>query len=378
MSNSSYAMSFSQRRALGGVLLVLLTLGLVALALAADSMLLAMIASAAETPKNERYTLTGAHVAIYNIAGELKVQAATGKAVEVEVTRDGSDAGQLAIKTGPIGEKQTLRVIYPSDRIVYPKMGHGSRTDLHIRDDGTFNDGGNDWADRTTVSGSGSGLEAHADLLVKVPAGQTIDFNWAVGTVSLTNVDGHIKVDVGSADITATGTRGVLSLDTGSGDLRLSKIAGDVTCDTGSGDVELSAVNCDRFKADTGSGDIEGTDLVADDVNLDTGSGDIRVGSVKSGHVSLDTGSGSVDIGLAADIEKLAVDTGSGDITVRVPKGLGAEVTIESSSGDINTDLPLELIHHGSDNLRGRLGDGRGSMHLETGSGSVRLMAAKQ
>ena len=377
MSNPSISIPFAHRRALGGVLLVLLTLGLVALALAADSMLLAMIASAAEAPKTERYTLSGPKVAIYNLAGELRVQPATGKAVEIEVARGGDDAGQLQVKTGPIDDKQTLRVIYPGDRVVYPAMGHGSRTDVHVRDDGTFNGGKDDWANRVTVSGSGSGVEAHADLTVRVPQGQQIVLNWVVGKVSLSNVDGKIKVDVASSDITATGTKGELSLDTGSGDLHLTKVSGDVRCDTGSGDVELSAVKCGQLKADTGSGNIEGSDVAADEMRLDTGSGDIRIAQVRTPDASLDTGSGSVDFGLLSDIERLAVDTGSGDITVRVPKSVGADVSIESSSGGIDTDLPLELMHHSSDGLRGRIGDGKGKIHLETGSGSVRLMASK-
>lgn len=377
MSNPSLSIPFAHRRAIGGVLLVLLTLGLVALALAADSMLLAMIASAAEAPKPERYTVSGTKVAIYNLAGELRVQPATGKSVEVELTRGGDDAGKLEVKTGPIGDKQTLRVIYPGDRVVYPPMGHGSRTDVHVRDDGTFNEGRDDWSDRTTISGSGSGLEAHADLTVRVPQGQEIVLNWAVGQVSVSNANGKIKVSVNSSDITATGTKGQLTLETGSGDLRLTKVSGDVLCDTGSGDIELSAVTCSRLKGDTGSGNIEGSDITSDDVHLDTGSGDIRIAQVRAREASLDTGSGSVDFGLVSDIDRLAVDTGSGDITVRVPKTLSADVSIESSSGGIDTDLPLELMHHGSDNLRGRLRDGKGTIHLETGSGSVRLMASK-
>jgi hypothetical protein len=90
MSNPSMTLAVTHRRALGGVLLLLLTLGLVAMALAADSMLLAMIASAAEAPaKGDHYTLSGTRVGVYNLAGQLRVEPATGKTVEVDVARSG-------------------------------------------------------------------------------------------------------------------------------------------------------------------------------------------------------------------------------------------------------------------------------------------------
>src|SRR5260221_2823754 len=36
--------------------------------------------------------------------------------------------------------RETLRVIYPDDEIVYRELGRGSNTTLRVRDDGTFND----------------------------------------------------------------------------------------------------------------------------------------------------------------------------------------------------------------------------------------------
>jgi DUF4097 and DUF4098 domain-containing protein YvlB len=151
---------------------------------------------------------------------------------------------------------------------------------------------------------------------------------WAVGSISLSNVDSRIKV-TSLLRHHRDGHARPLSLETGSGNIKLTKASGDVVCDTGSGDVELSAVNCGDLKADTGSGNIVGSDITAEDFHLDTGSGDIRISSVHTSRASLDTGSGSVDLGLATDIESLAVDTGSGNITVRVPSSLGADVSLE-------------------------------------------------
>src|SRR4029079_3231095 len=78
---------------------------------------------------------------------------------------------KLQVETGPISGRETLRVIYPSDRIVYPVLGRHSQSQLSESDDGTFNGHDGRGARDVRISGDGSGLEASADLRVLVPAG---------------------------------------------------------------------------------------------------------------------------------------------------------------------------------------------------------------
>jgi len=96
--------------------------------------------------------------------------------------------------------------------------------------------------------------------------------------------------------------------------------------------------------------------------------------AVTSSVVSVDTGSGSVDVGLLTDVESLDVDTGSGSVTVRAPADLGARVEIETGSGGIDLDFPVEVRSVRRDRLSGTIGDGRGSIVIDTGSGSIRLV----
>ena len=76
--------------------------------------------------QTERRTLSGDAVAIYNIAGRLRVESGSGSAVTVEITRGGRDARELRVEQGTIGDREALRVIYPSDRVVYPELERGS------------------------------------------------------------------------------------------------------------------------------------------------------------------------------------------------------------------------------------------------------------
>ena len=388
MSNPTSHLQSGGQRALSGVLAALLVLGLLMLALAADSMLNTMIASAATAPAattgnggGEHFQLSGDHVSLYNLAGEVVLEAGRGSAVEVTLARGGRDAAQLQIQTGAIGGRQTLRVRYPSDHIIYPAIGFGSNCELHVRDDGTFGDSGSkhafDMGRRMKISGSGSGTEAHANLRIAVPAGRTVDVYLGAGTITASNVDGTIRLETASGDVESTNMKGSLVVDTGSGGVGVSGMVGALSIDTGSGDVTVSKASGGDLLVDTGSGSITGTDLSVADLNCDTGSGDIRLRGVKASSLHLDVGSGSVDVGLVADTGDLMVDTGSGNVTLRVPQGFGGDLSIETGSGDIETEMPITVTRHSSDALRGTIGDGRGQVVVETGSGNVQILAAK-
>ena len=341
--------------------------------------LLAPVVSIAQQP--ERRTVPGDHVAIYNLAGIVQVERGSGADVTVELMRGGRDASKLSVATGSLRGRETLRVIYPDDEIAYRELGHGSTT-LHVRDDGTFNDResrhGFDDGRRVQISGSGGGLEAHADLKIAIPAGKRVDVYLAVGRVSVSNVAGDLRVDVASADVTADHVKGSLTVDTGSGDIHLTDAEGDVSLDTGSGNVTVNGMTGDELKLDTGSGDVSADRVAADVLKIDTGSGAVTASSIRSKDVNIDTGSGGVQLDLLSDLASLYVDTGSGDVTVRIPAAFGAMVDIETSSGDIDLqDVVMKTTRLEEDHVVGEIGDGKGRVKIETGSGGVRIVRTR-
>ena len=190
--------------------------------------------------QTEQRTLSGERVAVYNLVGKLRVQPATGNQVVVDITRGGADARELKIETGDVRGANSLRIVYPADRIIYRGDRWGnSRTQLHVNSDGTFGDGsGRDWGiwgrGNVEIRSSGSGMDAYADVTVSVPKGQRIELHLGVGEASVANVDGDIFVDVSAARVDAQHTRGRLNLDTGSGSVTVSDAQGEVTLDTGS------------------------------------------------------------------------------------------------------------------------------------------------
>ncbi len=345
--------------------------------------LLTLVPGALAAQQLERYTLEGDDVAIYNLAGALTVEPGTGS-VAVELTRSGPDAARLQIGRGELHGRETLRVIYPSQDVAYAGLESGSNTTLKVREDGTFGDGDHDHdkdedRDRpdgrtVRISRDRGDLRAHADLKVRVPAGSRVELHLAVGKVSVANVDGEILIDSHSAPVTATGSRGSLSVDVGSGNVHVTGAEGSLSVDTGSGPVEVTGFRGEELSVDTGSGEVSGSQLSARSIHIETGSGDIELTGVTCPEVALETGSGNIATDVRGPVRDLALETGSGDISVQAPATLAGEVEIETASGEIETDFPIQVTRHARDHVVGRIGDGVGRVAIETGSGDVRLL----
>lgn len=336
---------------------------------------LALLVLPSALPQGEQYDLSGNEVAVYNLAGEIRLEAGSGSAVTVEVRRGGSDAGQLQVETGQIGDAQTLRVIYPDDRVVYPGSSGHSQTTVRVRDDGTFGDGG-EWRDgrhRIEIRSDGSGLEAYADMTIRIPRGQRFALYHAAGEVTASNIDGRILIDTHASPVTVDGARGTLSVDVGSGSIEVSDVEGDVDLDTGSGGVRATNVRGDELNIDTGSGSVVVRDATVRSLNVDTGSGGVDVLSSSAQHVMIDTGSGGVDATLLSNPDDIEIDTGSGSVTVGLPADYGGRVDIETSSGAIDLDFPVEVRHFERNEVSGTIGNGNGRLAIDTGSGSVRI-----
>jgi DUF4097 and DUF4098 domain-containing protein YvlB len=325
--------------------------------------------------QTETRTVKGATVAIYNLAGRMRAVAGTGDAVTVEITRAGADASRLRVETGALRGRETLRIVYPGDRVVYPESR--SRTSINVRGDGTFSDGS--WQDvgdrdRVDIRNYGPGLEAHADLVVRVPKGQKIELFLAVGRAEVTNVEGDLLLDVGAAEVDVSGTKGTLTLDTGSGRVAVRDVTGDLNIDTGSGGLSLDRIKGDVLRLDSGSGGVQGSDIEVREFNADVGSGGLRFYRVKASDVTAETGSGGVQLEFLSDLTRLTVETGSGGVTIRAPATLSAEIEAETGSGGFQTDFEITTRRVSRNHVVGRIGDGKARVRLEAGSGSIRLL----
>ena len=333
------------------------------------------------TAQEEVVRLSGQSVALYNLAGKVTITAGTGSDVAITIHRKGAAADQLDVRAGSVdthrrdwGTLEALRIVYPSEDVLYDGMN--GQTQIRVREDGTFWGGGR--GDRggrkIEISDRGNGLDASADLEVSVPAGKRLLVALAAGMIEASNVDGDLYLDTGSGSIQVTETTGVLNLDTGSGDVSVDGADGDVSIDTGSGNVDVSSVRGSALNVDTGSGSVTVDGIETPEISVDTGSGDVTILGARTGEVSVDTGSGDVRVVTVSGNASFSVDTGSGNVTIAVPDGYAGNISFETSSGIMNTALPIDLTRKEEDEIQGRIGGGGSArIDVESGSGDIRL-----
>jgi lia operon protein LiaG len=325
----------------------------------------------------ERFSLDGRTAAVYNLVGRMRVERGQGDKVVVEVTRAGADAGRLTIETGDVRGRSALRVRYPEAVILYEQSNNRGRSTFSVDDDGTFGD--NDRGDRgdrrrIEVRSYGSGLDAHADLRVLMPNGARLFVRNGVGETTIDNVDGTLDVSSAAGHVSASHVRGALTIDNGSGGSELSDVTGDVNLDSGSGGSTLDGIRGGTLHMDVGSGSLRGRAIEMREIVADVGSGGVRLAGVKTQKLHLETGSGGSDVEFLAPVDDVHIEAGSGGVTLRLPSALNATLDIETGSGGIDTDFEVKVSRMERRALRGTVGDGRGRIRIESGSGNVRLL----
>jgi DUF4097 and DUF4098 domain-containing protein YvlB len=231
-------------------------------------------------------------------------------------------------------------------------MGARARSTVYVRRNGRL--GGGMSSRRVEVAGAGAGTRAWADVRVIVPAGRSAEVHQSVGRVGVAGVNGRVQVFAHSADIDVRNTRG------------------DLTVDTQNGAVTLTNVQGTQVDAASRNGSIRGTGIRAEGLEALVGNGTITLAGVAVEEATMRTGRGDVVLGLTGDAD-LEIGTGAGAVTVTIPRTFGAQLEIESGNGAITVDGPVSNRRATRGTFQGRVGDGRGMLEIETGSGAVRI-----
>ena len=172
------------------------------------------------------------------------------------------------------------------------------------------------------------------DYEIEAPAGAFLDAGTGSGDVSDDGVGINARLHTGSGKVHATGLRGSFTLETGSGSIYAEQVGdGDVKAQTGSGTIELRNLH-GALRAGTGSGGIKAT-------------------GTPTGPWRLHTGSGSVELWTGSSALTLDASTGSGSV---------------HSDREIATQGTLGKHH-----VTGKIGGGGTEVHVETGSGNIRI-----
>lgn len=213
-----------------------------------------------------------------------------------------------------------------------------------------------------------------------------IEIDWVSGKIQIipTEID-HIRVNETAAH---ANTEAMLCRKDGD-TLKISFCKGELASLKGIGTKDLTIQvpkgwSCRKLEIDAASPKISVQGLTADEVDLDTAGGESRFDSCTLGKLDADTASGNLYLtGTLKNLEydsasgsveaeldnvpsKISMDTASGSLSLKLPKGAGFAVALDSLSGKLDSDFPTTL-----DGGRYLCGDGACKIEMESMSGSV-------
>lgn len=239
-----------------------------------------------------------------------------------------------------------------------------------------------------TSSGSiqAEGIEGPLDLDTsygsidcKSIAGPTTLLRSSSGSITATDLKGEAKMVTSYGSITCDTFSGTnLDLKTASGKIAISHASfRDCLATTSYGSLTCNHLKGDSIKLRSSSGGLDLTALDAPTLDLSTSYGNIKAQEITTAKLVADSGSGSVNLvctpATSADLAA-EVKSSYGGIDFTAPPGFRGQVELNTAYGSIRTALPVMVSGEISKKrVSGKIGEGRGLLRLQTGSGSISL-----
>jgi DUF4097 and DUF4098 domain-containing protein YvlB len=196
---------------------------------------------------------------------------------------------------------------------------------------------------------------------VTVPVGTRLTASSWSGGITVRAVRGDVEVHAQSGDVDVRDAGDRLDIETLSGDVSIAGVKGETHVQTVSGSLQLSGAR-GNVEIETVSGDIDLRDIIAKQLRTHTTSGDISFQ------------------GAILDAGRYEFNTHSGEIGLNLPADIGAELSVSTYNGGIESDFPIILSPgvHGigaaqSKKLNFTVGRGTARIIAETFSGDITL-----
>ncbi len=210
-------------------------------------------------------------------------------------------------------------------------------------------------------------------------AGPTILLHSNSGSITVADFKGEAKMVTSFGSITCNTFSGTtLDVKTDSGRIMIS----DATCRTCLAVTSYGSLACHHVKGDTvklrsGSGSLDLAAVEAPALDISTSFGDIKAREITTAKLTAGSGSGRIDIvctpATPADLTA-EVKSSFGSIDFTAPPGFLGQVDLRTDFGAIHTALPVTVSGNlDKKKVVGTVGEGKGLLRLQTGSGSISL-----
>jgi DUF4097 and DUF4098 domain-containing protein YvlB len=291
-----------------------------------------------ETARETRTVQLGAsgQLDVQNVAGDIVVSRGSGTAATIEIvkTARARTAAEAREMLGLVNVVVNERAGRAEVRADYPQgQGRDRRRNTSV-----------------TVA-----------FTITAPAGTSVTAKSVSGNVSVKDLSGEVAIESVSGDVTIENASRVAAAKTVSGDVRITNAMLDsgLEASSVSGDVVLNRARATRLTLATVSGTVSAQDVDCPRVELQAVSGDVDYSGrlARGGRYELTSHSGNIRLSPAGDT--------------------GFELTANSFSGSVRSDLPLKT-QSGDDQpggrrrtVRGVFGDGSAVLDLTSFSGNI-------
>lgn len=208
-----------------------------------------------------------------------------------------------------------------------------------------------------------------AELRVALPAGVAVEAEVVSGELRAEGVRGDMQLQTVSGAVIASDTAGVMAVRTTSGDVELSDHRGPLVVETTSGEVSADGELVDP-RVTTVSGDVELAGTMGE-VEARSISGELSVSEADAARLRIESTSGDVEFAGALARGDSEISNISGDVRVRLDEPENLRLDLRTTSGDLESDLPLRDVASERRSLRGTLGAGDATLTVNTTSGDV-------
>ncbi len=200
------------------------------------------------------------------------------------------------------------------------------------------------------------GVLRSVDYRLTIPVSMDVEVGGTFLDIDIQGVEGEVRAQSMSGDVLLKGGREFI---------KLHSVQGIVECEGARGRISLSSTNGSVRLADA-----EG-EIAAETIN-----GSVSLLNVRSGAVEATTVNGEVTYdGTIRDDGYYAFSAHNGGVTVTVPPGANATVSVSTFSGGFHADFPITLTETrgGGKRFSFVLGDGSARLDLDSFGGTIRL-----
>jgi DUF4097 and DUF4098 domain-containing protein YvlB len=217
---------------------------------------------------------------------------------------------------------------------------------------------------RIQVDQTGSVVSIHSaggrgpdnmDYDLTIPAWMGVRLSGVTSTIKIDGIQGPVSAETVEGDVTVAGGSGLVSL---------RSVQGDVALSGASGKIDVNSVNSDVSVRD-----------VTGELQAETVNGDVNLIRIQSDNVEANTVNGEITYdGTIKPNGRYRLSTHAGDLSVTIPEGTGALVSISSFQGDFESAFPVTITERHGKRFEFTLGNGSARIELESFSGTIQLV----